>query len=118
VTTKLADHHKIPGFPEKALKSQLESLNLEYVDLYLIHSPWSLIPTDNPWDQRGKKTDENGKLLMADVPITDTWKEIEKLVDSGKVKSLGVSNFSESQIERRRFLDGLGLLYTIFSWVY
>lgn len=86
------------GFPEKAVNHQLKQLNVDYIDLYLIHSPWSLVPTNDPWIM-SKKTNADGSLMMADIPIVDTWKELERLVDSGKLKSLGVSNFSEKQIE-------------------
>ena len=49
VATKLADHHKLPGMPEKAIRAQLDALGLEYIDLYLIHSPWSTQPVENCW---------------------------------------------------------------------
>ena len=41
----------------------------------------------------------DGKLEMADIPPTETWKQLENLVETGKIKSLGVSNFSENQID-------------------
>lgn len=44
--------------------------------------------------------DENGVLQFSDVDFVDTWKAMEKLLDTGKVRSLGVSNFSSEQIER------------------
>ena len=51
VTSKLADHHKTPGFIATAVEAQLKALNLEYIDLYLIHSPWSLVPSDDIWER-------------------------------------------------------------------
>ena len=41
----------------------------------------------------------DGKLEMADIPPKETWKQLETFVESGKIKSLGVSNFSENQID-------------------
>ena len=77
-------------------------LNLDYIDLYLIHSPWSLVPLDDPWEADKSKCyamDDQGRLKMGDFCPTETWKELEKLVDEGKIKSLGVSNFSQNQIQ-------------------
>ena len=34
--------------------------------------------------------EDSGKLKMGDYPPCDTWKELEELVDEGKIKSLGV----------------------------
>ena len=45
------------------------------------------------------KTKSDGRLEMADIPPSETWKQLEKFVDSGKIKSLGISNFSENQID-------------------
>ena len=62
VATKLADHHKLPGMPEKAIRAQLDALGLEYIDLYLIHSPWSLQPAENCWEiqDRSKWSQSDG----------------------------------------------------------
>jgi aryl-alcohol dehydrogenase-like predicted oxidoreductase len=45
-------------------------------------------------------TDENGKVKFSDADYVDTWPEMEKLVESGLVRSIGLSNFNSQQIER------------------
>ena len=82
MTSKLADHHKEPGTPAKMIDHQLEKLGLEFIDLYLIHSPWSLVPTEDLFSMT-KKTDDSGKLLMMDICPTETWRELENAVGSG-----------------------------------
>ncbi|XP_070558016.1 aldo-keto reductase family 1 member B1-like isoform X3 [Ptychodera flava] len=52
-------------------------------------------------NDRPLPTNEKGELRIdVDVDYVDTWKEMEKLVDEGLAKSIGVSNFNEKQIER------------------
>lgn len=45
-------------------------------------------------------TDANGKVIYSDVDYVDTWKAMEKLVENGLVRSIGVSNFNSKQIDR------------------
>jgi L-glyceraldehyde reductase len=40
-----------------------------------------------------------GQIAIIDVPIADTWKVMEALVKKGKVRSIGVSNFTQARIE-------------------
>lgn len=42
---------------------------------------------------------ETGLVDVIDVPLKDTWAAMEKLVDKGKVRSIGVSNFTRQRIE-------------------
>jgi len=44
--------------------------------------------------------EEDGKVLYSDADYLDTWKEMEKLVDQGLAKSIGLSNFNSEQLER------------------
>ncbi|XP_065069696.1 aldo-keto reductase family 1 member A1-A-like isoform X1 [Rhopilema esculentum] len=77
-----------------ALKTSLELLGLEYLDLYLIHWPIGLKAGDNPFPK-----DEHGHLLYSDVHYLETWEALEKCVDAGLVKSIGLSNFNSLQVE-------------------
>lgn len=73
VTTKL---FPIDFFnPQKAFETSLKKLNIDYIDLYLVHFP---------------------------VPGTEIkiWKAMEKIYESGLVKAIGVSNFSTGQIKK------------------
>ena len=70
--------------PKKALENSLKRLNLEYVDLYLDHWP-SCICINDP---------KKYKL----IPVKDTWKQMESLVDSKLTKSIGISNYNVENI--------------------
>lgn len=65
--------------PEKALNTSLEKLGVDYVDLYLIHTPFSA---------KGKGTTNQ-----------QVWKTLEGLYESGKAKAIGVSNFTIEDLE-------------------
>ncbi len=67
--------HKQYDDPEDALRSQLQKLKLDYVDLYLIHWP-------------------AGFFAEKRKPLHLLWGDLEALVDKGLTKSLGVSNFN------------------------
>jgi aldehyde reductase len=75
----------------------LTNLGLDYIDLYLIHTPIGYEYRENE-DLLPK--DSEGKLAFSDVDYLDTWKAMEKLVDLGLVKSIGISNFNSEQITR------------------
>jgi len=88
ITTKLAnsDHHRVREGFEKSLKE----LDCEYIDLYLMHWPMASISEGQPGNASFSRV-----LKPEESPtIVETYKEMEKLLETGKVKAVGVSNFS------------------------
>ncbi|KAN0034656.1 hypothetical protein ACTFIV_001188 [Dictyostelium citrinum] len=78
----------------KHCEKTLEDLGLQYLDLYLIHWPIAFENADPSGITTDCLNDENGNPIIAPVSIRETWQEMEKLVEYGLVKSIGVSNFN------------------------
>ncbi|NCN06893.1 MAG: aldo/keto reductase [Candidatus Pacebacteria bacterium] len=89
ITSKLwnSEHH--PDAVEKACRKTLADLQLEYLDLYLIH--WGI--AFKPSEQK-ELLDENGMIMTIPVSIQETWRAMENLVEKGLVNSIGVANFT------------------------
>lgn len=95
ITSKLWNSFHRPGAVEPALRTTLKNLELDYLDLYLIHWPTGFKEIeDNLWPL------EDGKVIVSDVDYVDTWKAMEEVYKKGLTKSIGISNFNKEQIER------------------
>jgi alcohol dehydrogenase (NADP+) len=98
VTTKLWNTNHRAVRVEPAFEASLDRLGLQYLDLYLIHTPFAFQPGDDQ-DPR----DQSGNVLYdRDVTLLDTWKAMETLVDHGKCRAIGLSDIT---------LEGLRLIY-------
>ncbi|PBK91715.1 aado/keto reductase [Armillaria gallica] len=90
ITTKLPQ--SMHGNVQESLEKSLRDLDCEYVDLYLMHWP------------QATKIGPDGETFTfrpdEHPTIVDTWKDMEKLLASGKVKTIGVSNFSIKTLEQ------------------
>ena len=95
VTTKLWNSNHRPERVEPAFEASLERLRLEYLDLYLIHTPFAFQPGDDQ-DPR----DQNGNVLYDhDVTLLDTWQAMETLVDHGKCRAIGLSDIGLNELK-------------------
>jgi alcohol dehydrogenase (NADP+) len=98
VTTKLWNTNHRPERVGPALQGSLDRLGLDYVDLYLMHTPFAFAPGDDQ-DPR----DGNGNIIYDDgVTLLDTWGAMENLVDHERTRAIGLSDIS---------LDTLSPLY-------
>lgn len=90
VTGKLWNTNHRPNRVEAAFEASLERLGLDYMDAYLIHTPFAFQPGDDQ-DPR----DENGNTIYdKDITLLDTWRAMENLADSGRARAIGLSDVS------------------------
>jgi alcohol dehydrogenase (NADP+) len=90
VTTKLWNTNHRPERVGPAFDASLQKLRLNYLDLYLIHTPFAFQPGDEQ-DPR----DENGDVIYdREVTLLDTWKAMERLVDDGRCGAIGLSDIT------------------------
>lgn len=96
IVNKLWSIHHNPEFVRAILERSLQSMNLSYVDLYLIHWPVSYALTE---DENTFPTDDEGNPIYMENDIVETWHAMEELVDAGLTKSIGLSNFNSTQVD-------------------
>src|SRR6201986_4145876 len=94
VTTKLWNTNHRPERVEPAFDASLERLRLNYLDLYLIHTPFAFQPGDeqDPRDQNGNVIYDNGVTLL------DTWRAMESLVDHGRCRAIRLSDIGLTEL--------------------
>jgi len=92
ITTKLPSIGVHPDRVELFIKKSLANLQLDYVDLYLVHTPIGFKYEEGV--VRPTKLVPEGKTDHAGV-----WKKMEEQVDAGRAKNIGLSNYNISQIE-------------------
>lgn len=95
ITTKLWNNAHHPEDVPKQLEASLKDLGVDYVDLWLMHWPSPFARGDTLFPK-----DENDSVKTGDTDYVDTYRAMEKCLESGKTKAIGVSNFSKSELER------------------
>ena len=94
VTTKLWNTNHRPERVQPAFGASLNRLGLDYLDLYLIHTPFAFQPGDDQ-DPR----DQNGNVLYdRGVTLLETWRAMENLLEDGKCRAIGLSDISLNEL--------------------
>lgn len=93
ITSKLWNNAHRKEDVKPALKQTLKDLQLEYLDLYLIHWPVAFKP-----EVKGFPDSDDGFYSLEEVPLEETWNAMVELRNDGLVKHVGVSNFSQQKI--------------------
>lgn len=83
VTSKLPAETKTYDGALQDFETTMKNLDLDYLDLYLVHAPW-------PWGEIGANYDKGN---------IDVWRALEEIYKSGRVKAIGVSNFNVHDLE-------------------
>jgi len=90
ITTKLWNTNHRPERVRPAFEASCRRLQVEYIDCYLIHTPFAFQAGDDqdPRDAFGHVLYDSG------VTLIDTWRALEQLVDEGRCKSIGLSDIT------------------------
>ena len=94
ITSKLwNDAHKIEDV-RPAFEQTINELKLDYLDLYLIHWPVA--------QKKGTQMPQNDEdwISLEEVPLWETYSEMEKLYEQGLCKAIGVSNFNKEHLSK------------------
>ncbi len=87
ITTKVPAWMKEPSEVEKTLDESLQKLGVDYIDLLLIHAP-------KPWPEIVAGTEKT--YFDENIAV---WKVMEKAYNEGKIRAIGVSNFTVEDME-------------------
>ena len=100
VTSKLWNTYHAAEHVQAACEKSLSDLGLKQLDLYLIHFP--IAQKFVPFEHRSPPgwffdpSTEKPHMIEVKVSIQETWRAMEKLVDDGLVKQIGICNFGTS----------------------
>ena len=95
VTTKLWNTNHRPERVKPALDASRRRLQLDYIDCYVIHTPFAFQAGDeqDPRDEHGQVIYDSG------VTLVETWRALERLVDDGHCKSIGLSDITLEKLQ-------------------
>jgi diketogulonate reductase-like aldo/keto reductase len=95
VTTELWNTNHRPERVKPAFDASLRRLQLDYADCYLIHTPFAFRPggEQDPRDERGQVIYDSG------VTLIETWCALERLVDAGRCRSIGLSDVGLEKVQ-------------------
>jgi diketogulonate reductase-like aldo/keto reductase len=94
VTTKLWNTNHRPERVKPAFEGSCRRLQIDHVDCYIVHTPFAFKAGDeqDPRDEQGRVIYDKG------VSLAETWQALERLVDDGHCKSIGLSDITLAKL--------------------
>jgi len=100
LTSKLWNTFHRPEHVREACEKTLADLGVDYLDLYLVHFPIALkyVPIGEryPPEWIFNPDDDNPEMVVDPVPLSETWRAMEALVQAGLVRNIGVCNYNSA----------------------
>jgi len=95
IGTKLWNNNHRPERVKPAFEASLKALRVDYVELYLIHTPFAFQPgaEQDPRNEKGEVIYDHG------VSLLDTWGALEQLVDEGKCRAIGLADVTLEKLQ-------------------
>jgi diketogulonate reductase-like aldo/keto reductase len=90
VTTKLWNSNHRPERVKGAYDASCRRLQLDHVDCYLVHTPFAF----QPGDEQDPRDEHGGVIYDKGVTLAETWHALERLVDNGDCKAIGLSDIT------------------------
>ncbi|KAG1844585.1 NADP-dependent oxidoreductase domain-containing protein [Suillus tomentosus] len=100
-----------------AVSGLLKNAGLDYFDLYLVLWPHSVAYDEN--ESRPENPDSHGQVRLDETGnFNDTWAEMKKVLASGKVKAIGLSNFSIRRPQTEALFKTAKIMPTMLQELY
>ncbi|HUA78755.1 MAG TPA: aldo/keto reductase [Dyella sp.] len=95
LTTKLWNNNHRPDRVALAFEASLRRLQVDYLDCYLMHTPFAFKPGDELFP-----ANDRGELIYdTEVTLIETWQAMERLVDEGRCRSIGLSDITLAKLK-------------------
>jgi D-xylose reductase len=96
VTSKLWNTYHAKEHVKPALEKTLADLQLDYLDLYMIHFPIAqpFVDFNDRYPPEWITDLAVGKMELAAVPLLETWQAMEAIYEQGLTKQIGICNYN------------------------
>jgi alcohol dehydrogenase (NADP+) len=95
LATKLWNTNHRPERVEAAFEASRERLQVDYLDLYLSHTPFAF----QPGDEQDPRDQDGNVIYDHDTTLLDTWRAMENLVDRGRCRAIGLGDVGLKDLE-------------------